>query len=154
MTDVALSEYLALSTDPVQFWYNIAAAQRLVARILGAAVASGAALFGAKKLKEKREAAAVIALYQVLATHKDLSQLSAEEISSVGSKFGLNLAKSRIAEMKSAYSTFLESVIPVEEPLKYVSNSCSPAKVDVSPGKDKCNRNIDSDNISGLEKDC
>lgn len=89
-----------------------------MARILGAAVASGAAFFGVKKLKEKREAAAVIALYQILATHKDLSQLSAEEISSVGSKFGINLAKSRIAEMKSAYGTFLESVIPVEEQLK------------------------------------
>ena len=96
----------------------IAAAQRLVARILGAAVASGAAFFGVKKLKEKREAAAVIALFQVLATHRDLSELSADEISSVGSKFGINLAKSRIAEMKSAYGTFLESVIPVEEPLK------------------------------------
>ncbi len=96
----------------------LAAGQRLIARLLGAAIASGAAFFGVKKLKEKREAAAVIALYQVLATHKNLSELSAEEISSVGGKFGINLAKSRIAEMKSAYGTFLESVIPVEEPLK------------------------------------
>ena len=89
-----------------------------MARIFGAAVASGVALFGVKKLKEKRESAAVIALYQVLANHRDLGSLSAEEISTVGSKFGISLAKSRIAEMKSAYGTFLESVIPIEDPLK------------------------------------
>lgn len=91
----------------------------MIARILGAAAASGAALFGAKKLKEKRESAAVIALYQMLANHQDLSQLSAEEISSVGTKYGISLATSRAVEMRTAYSSFLESVIPVEDSLRY-----------------------------------
>lgn len=96
----------------------LAAAQRTVARILGAVAASGAAVFGLNKVKEKREAAAVIALYQLLANHRDLGTLSAGEISDVGSKFGISLARNRIAEMKSVYSTFLESVIPIEDNLQ------------------------------------
>lgn len=101
-----------------EFLIHDAAAQRAIARVLGAVVASGAALFGVNKLKEKREAAAVIALYQVLANHRDLSTLRAQEISDVGAKFGISLAKNRIAEMKSAYGTFLESVIPIDDSLK------------------------------------
>ena len=96
-------------------------AQRAVARALGAAVASGAALFGVKKLKEKRESAAVLALYQTLASHPDLASLTPEEIRGVGEKYSVDLVKGRVAEMKAVYDTFVESVIPVEGPLEYSS---------------------------------
>ena len=94
------------------------AAQRLVARALGAAVAAGVALFGVNKLKETRESAAVLALYQALANCDDLSTLSADEIAAVGAKYDIQLAQQRVAEVKAVYDTFVESVIPVNEPLK------------------------------------
>lgn len=86
---------------------------------MGAAVASGAALFGVKKLKERRDSAAVLALYHALASHPDLGALTAEEIRGVGEKYSVDLAKGRVAEMKSVYDTFVESVIPVEGQLEY-----------------------------------
>ena len=95
-----------------------AAAQRLLARILGTVVGSGAALFAVKKLKERREGAAVLELYAALSRHQNIGDLSAEEIRAIDSKFGINLASSRVPEMKAVYDKFIESVIPISTPLR------------------------------------
>ena len=81
-------------------------------------MAAGIALFGVNKLKEKRESAAVLALYQALANCEDLNSLSANDIAAIGSKYDVQLAQQRVAEVKAVYDTFVESVIPVNEPLK------------------------------------
>ena len=95
----------------------IAAAQRAAARILGAVVGAGAAVFGAKQLKEKRESAAVLALYQTLARHPDLTSLTAEEVKAIGNKFDVNIATTAATEVKSVYATFVENEIPIKAPL-------------------------------------
>ena len=81
-------------------------------------MASGAAVFGVKKLKETRDSAAVIELYAALARHQNIGDLTADEIKAIDSKYGISLAGSRVPEMKAVYDTYIESVIPTTEALK------------------------------------
>lgn len=89
----------------------------MAARILGALVGAGAAAFGVKVLKEKHESAAVLALYETLAKHQQLSDLTAEEVKAIGERYGVDLSVKCAPEMKGVYDTFIESNIPVKTPL-------------------------------------
>lgn len=96
----------------------IAAAQRGAARVLGAVLGAGLAAFGVRKLKEKREAAAAVVLYETLAGHPDIGNLTAEEVKAIGDRFDVNLAARCGPEVRAVYDTFIESVIPVKTPLR------------------------------------
>ena len=104
-------------------FYNVslAAAQRMAARAVGTALAAGAALFGVKALKEKRESGATVELYNALAAKGDLSDLTRADIEAIQAKYDVNLAGKRVDEVKAVYDTFVESVIPVGSNLTCVS---------------------------------
>lgn len=80
---------------------------------VGAAVVLGAgAAYASVQAKKKRDSGAVIDLYNAIVDLPDPSQLSADIVSGVGSKYGMNMQKDDLDGLTRLYGQYLENIIP------------------------------------------
>ena len=79
----------------------------------GAAALVGAgALYAGVQAKKKRDAAAVIDLYNTIVELPEPYELTPDMVAAVGSKFGVNMHGSELEGLQKIYGQYLESLIP------------------------------------------
>lgn len=83
-----------------------------IARFLGAAAAAFAAFTGLKAVWAQRAQAAGVAFKNLLAARPDPSTLSRADLQNLGAQWGLDPSKALVDDLKQAYDTYIQWVMP------------------------------------------
>ncbi|KAK9806692.1 hypothetical protein WJX73_008929 [Symbiochloris irregularis] len=83
-----------------------------IARLAGAAAAAFAAFLGIKAVWAQRIEGAGIAFKNMLAARSDPSTFSKADLDSIGTQWGLDPSKALVDDLKQAYDSYIEWVMP------------------------------------------
>uniref|UniRef100_A0A383VE54 Uncharacterized protein n=1 Tax=Tetradesmus obliquus TaxID=3088 RepID=A0A383VE54_TETOB len=86
----------------------------IVGAVIGAAVAAGVVYAGVQA-KQKRDGAAVIDLYNYIVELDDPTELQADDVTAIGSRYGINMHKDQLEGLQKVYGQYLETIIPVAD---------------------------------------
>ncbi|WIA15162.1 hypothetical protein OEZ85_001848 [Tetradesmus obliquus] len=86
----------------------------IVGAVIGAAVAAGVVYAGVQA-KQKRDGAAVIDLYNYIVELDDPTELQPDDVTAIGSRYGINMHKDQLEGLQKVYGQYLETIIPVAD---------------------------------------
>ncbi|KIY91916.1 hypothetical protein MNEG_16047 [Monoraphidium neglectum] len=73
---------------------------------------AGASASGYRRAKKLRDRAAVVDLFNLLVALDDPSELTADDVSGVGAKYGINMQKEQMTGLQQIFGQYLENIIP------------------------------------------
>ena len=91
------------------------AASPHIARLAGAAAAAAVAVLGLRAVWAQRVSAAALAFKNSLAVRADLSTFSRDDMRQIGTQWGLDPSKALVQDLKGAYDTFIQWVMPAAD---------------------------------------
>ncbi|KAF6255592.1 hypothetical protein COO60DRAFT_1641425 [Scenedesmus sp. NREL 46B-D3] len=89
-------------------------ARPIVGAVVGAALAAGVVYAGVQA-KQKRDGAAVIDLYNYIVELDDPTELQPDDVTAIGSRYGISMHKDQLEGLQKVYGQYLETIIPVAD---------------------------------------